>query len=100
MSEQVSIRLRIADREYKLKVPPEAEPLYRQAGKQLAERVEHYRRTYQNKSVDLHYLTGMAAIACLTEALDAQQSAQQAQQQLHDKLHALDQYLESQMPDQ
>ncbi|WP_114751659.1 cell division protein ZapA [Pleomorphovibrio marinus] len=64
----LSIRLKIGDREYPMKVKPEDEAKIRQAGKLINEKLKRYREEFGLD--DRQDLLAMVAFDCMVEAMD------------------------------
>ena len=71
--DELSIRIKIADREYPMKVKAEDEARVRSAGKQINERIKSYRERFGID--DKQDLLAMVAFDCLVDkmALDEKQ---------------------------
>lgn len=63
----LSIKIKICDREYPMRVAPEDEEMVRQAGKTLNEKIKHYRERFGID--DKQDLLAMVAFDCLVERL-------------------------------
>lgn len=74
MGDLLSIRIKIGDREYPMRVPPEEEERLRIAGRLINERIKHYREKFGLD--DKQDLLAMVAFDSLVEKLrsDAQSS--------------------------
>lgn len=68
--ELLSIKIKISDRLYPIKVQPEDETFVRKAGKILEERIRGYQRKLQIQ--DQQDLLAMVAFDCLVECLKAE----------------------------
>lgn len=90
--EQLSIRIKVADREYGLKTPPEEEIFLREAGKLMQERVRKYREEGVKDTQDI---LARVAMECLVARLKGDQQAQQVQRMVFDKLTQVDKLITS-----
>lgn len=68
--ESLSIKIKIGDRIYPVKVQPEDEAFVRQAGKILEQRIRHYQKNLRIE--DQQDLLAMVAFDCLVEGLKMQ----------------------------
>ncbi|UII23455.1 cell division protein ZapA [Fulvivirga ligni] len=67
--DELSIRIKIADREYPMKVKAEDEARVRSAGKQINERIRSYREQFGID--DKQDLLAMVAFDCLVDKMEA-----------------------------
>lgn len=68
--EKLSIKVKIADREYPMKVDPEEEGTIRNAGKRINEMIASYKEAF--KIDDKQDLLAMVAFDCLVEKTKSQ----------------------------
>ena len=80
----IPIKLRIADRDYPMRVAAADEEMIRQAGKELNERLKSYREKF--KLDDKQDLLAMATFDCLMEKARQQSSSTKAEHFFSDKL--------------
>ncbi|MFA0962631.1 cell division protein ZapA [Roseivirga sp. BDSF3-8] len=66
----LSIKIKICDREYPMRVSAEKEEKVRQAGKALHEKIKHYRERFGID--DKQDLLAMVAFDCLVEKLECE----------------------------
>ncbi len=90
--ESLSIKIKISDRIYPMKVKPEDETFVRTASKNLAERI----RSYQKKLgiQDQQDLLAMVAFDCLVAYLKVQGSDRKRADQLMQKISSWGDYIE------
>lgn len=69
--EELSIKIKIADREYPMKVKPEDEERVRRAGKNINERIRAYRERFGID--DKQDLLSMVAFDCLIDKMEAEE---------------------------
>ncbi|GAB3888117.1 cell division protein ZapA [Spirosoma agri] len=86
--EELSIRVKIADRYYRLFVESESEAIVREAAKMLQDELKHYRELGISDTQD-----ALARIAfdCLITKLRGERQVQRLQQMVFDKITQLDQ---------
>ncbi|MGF7216409.1 cell division protein ZapA [Spirosoma lacussanchae] len=86
--EELPVRVKIADRTYKLFVEPESEAIVREAAKLIQEELKQYREMGINETQD-----ALARIAfdCLVTKLRGERHMQRLQQMVFDKITQLDQ---------
>jgi len=70
--EELSIKIKIADREYPMKVKPADEERVRKAGKNINERIRMYREKFGID--DKQDLLSMVAFDCLIDKMEAEES--------------------------
>lgn len=86
--EELSIRLKIADREYGIKAEPDNETLVRDAGRLIQEELKKYRDMGVRDTQDA---LAMLAFDCLVTKLRSDQQIQRLQRMVFDKITQLDQ---------
>ena len=86
--EELPIRVKIADRFYKLRVEPESEAVVREAAKLIQEQLKQYREEGIN---DTQEALAMVAFDCLVTKLKGERQMQRLQQMVFDKITQLDQ---------
>ena len=69
--DELSIKIKIADREYPMKVKPEDEERVRNAGKSINERIRSYRERFGID--DKQDLLAMVAFDCLVDKLEVEE---------------------------
>ncbi len=88
MEEHLSISIRFAGREVKLKSPPEEEYFIRQAGAIISERIDFYRA---NGVHDNQEILSRIAIDGIVARLKGDEQVQRMQRMVFDKITQLDQ---------
>lgn len=86
--EELPIRVKIADRHYKLFVEPESEAIVREAVKLIQEEYDQYRGLGAS---DTQEALARVAFNCLVTKLRGDQQVQRLQQMVFDKVTQLDQ---------
>jgi Cell division protein ZapA len=86
--EELPIRVKIADRHYKLFVEPESEAIVREAVKLIQEEYDRYMHTGVN---DTQEALAKVAFTCLVTKLKSDRQVQRLQQMVFDKITQLDQ---------
>ncbi|MVM40984.1 cell division protein ZapA [Spirosoma sp. HMF3257] len=86
--EELPIRVKIADRTYKLYVEPEAEAVVREAAKLIQEELKQYR---EKGFAETQEALAMIAFDCLVTKLRGERQMQRLQQMVFDKITQLDQ---------
>lgn len=86
--EELSVRVKIADRHYKLFVEPDAEEVVREAAKLIQEELKNYR---EQGIADTQDALAMIAFDCLVTKLRGARQVQRLQQMVFDKITQLDQ---------
>ena len=87
--EELSIKIKIADREYPMKVRPQDEERVRKAGKSINERLRTYRERFGID--DKQDLLSMVAFDCLIEKMEAEEKQYGADESILEKIHELNQ---------
>lgn len=87
--EELSIKIKIADREYPMKVRPQDEERVRKAGKSINERLRTYRERFGID--DKQDLLSMVAFDCLIEKMEAEEKQYGADETILEKLNELNQ---------
>lgn len=88
MEDRLSISIKVADRELKLKSRPEEEYFIRQAGAIIAERIDFYRSIGVHDTQDI---LSMIALDSLVARLKGDEQVQRMQRMVFDKITQLDQ---------
>ncbi|MGY6559469.1 MAG: cell division protein ZapA [Nitritalea sp.] len=88
----LSIRIKIGDREYPMKVKVADEARIRQAGKLLNEKIKQYRETFGLD--DKQDLLAMVAFDCMVASMEQESLSTADREQLSTKLHAINEQLE------
>ena len=70
--DELSIKIKIADREYPMKVKPEDEERVRKAGKNINERIRSYRERFGID--DKQDLLAMVAFDCLVDKMENEEN--------------------------
>ncbi len=70
--DELSIKIKIADREYPMKVKPEDEERVRKAGKNINERIRSYRERFGID--DKQDLLAMVAFDCLVDKMETEEN--------------------------
>jgi cell division protein ZapA len=86
--EELPVRVKIADRTYRLLVQPEAEAVVREAAKLIQDELNQYR---SNGIIDTQEALAMIAFDCLVTKLRGEHQVQRLQQMVFDKITQLDQ---------
>ncbi|TAF66260.1 MAG: cell division protein ZapA [Cytophagales bacterium] len=81
---KLSIKIRIAEREYPMKADISAEPTLRMAGKKLNEKIHYYRTEFGIE--DRQDLLAMVAFDCMVELLNIDKENTEKFQILQNKL--------------
>ena len=89
--DQLSIKIRIADREYPMKVKPEDEERVRKAGKLINQRIKSYRDQFGID--DKQDLLAMVAFDSLVDKLQADEQTSSGDDQAVNKLSELNELL-------
>jgi cell division protein ZapA (FtsZ GTPase activity inhibitor) len=87
--EELPIRVKIADRYYKLLVEPGSEAIVREAVKLIQE--EYDRHMDPKRIIDTQEALAKVAFTCLVEKLKTDRQVQRLQQMVFDKITQLDQ---------
>lgn len=85
--EELSIRIKIADREYPMKVKPQDEEKVRQAGRLINERIAAYKNQFGIE--DKQDLLAMVAFDSLVEKMTCEQKQHTFDQALMEKVNHL-----------
>lgn len=88
--EELPIRIKIADRTYRLRVEPDSEAIVREAAKLIQEQIKQYR---EGGISDTQEALAMVAFDCLMDKLRGEQHTQRLQQMVFDKITQLDQVI-------
>lgn len=76
MDEVISIKIKILDKEYPLRIPAAEEELYRTAGKELNERCREFRENYGARADKQDILSMVSFVAMLEKSkLEAEKDA-------------------------
>ena len=87
--DELSIKIKIADREYPMKVKRNDEERIRAAGKLINEKFKHYREQFGID--DKQDLLAMVAFDCLVDKLAEQETLQSIDQTVVEKVNHLNQ---------
>ena len=85
--DELSIKIKIADREYPMKVRPEDEERVRKAGKSINERLRTYRERFGID--DKQDLLPMVAFDCLIEKMEAEEKSYGADEGIMERINDL-----------
>ncbi|MEJ2005512.1 MAG: cell division protein ZapA [Cyclobacteriaceae bacterium] len=85
--DELSIKIKIADREYPMKVRPADEERVRKAGKSINERLRSYRERFGID--DKQDLLSMVAFDCLIEKMEAEEKSYGADESVLEKISDL-----------
>lgn len=83
----LSVKIKICDREYPMRVSPDEEAKIRKAGKLINERIRSYRDQFGID--DKQDLLAMVAFDCLVESLSSGSASATGMQSLTEKIHYL-----------
>ena len=87
MGEKLSVRIRIGDREYPMKVDANDEERIRKAGKLIAEKIKIYREKF---GIDeMQDLLAMVAFDSLVDKLDVENNHQSIDEGVFEKINQL-----------
>lgn len=89
--DKLSIKLKIADREYPMKVDPEEEEKVRYAGKLINDKLKSYREQFGID--DKQDLLAMVAFDSIVEKLTFQSELKSTDNNIHEKVSYLNQLL-------
>ena len=87
--EELSIKIKIADREYPMKVKPADEERVRKAGKNINERIRMYREKFGID--DKQDLLSMVAFDCLIDKMEAEETSYGVDETVMEKITELNQ---------
>ncbi|WKN45726.1 cell division protein ZapA [Tunicatimonas pelagia] len=85
--EALSIKIKIGDREYPMRVEPEDEERIRQASRMLNEQIQHYRQSYN--TTDKQDLLAVVAFDAFLEKLAYQTQQAETEKVIADKIGRL-----------
>lgn len=85
--DELSIKIKIADREYPMKVKAEDEARVRNAGKQINERIRSYRERFGID--DKQDLLAMVAFDCLVDKLETDEKQYDTDESVLEKVNHL-----------
>jgi len=85
--DELSIKIKIADREYPMKVKPEDEERVRKAGKNINERIRSYRERFGID--DKQDLLAMVAFDCLVDKMETEEKNGNLDESVLDKINQL-----------
>ncbi len=88
---ELSIKIKIADREYPMKVSADDEERIRQAGKIINQRIKAYRDQFGID--DKQDLLAMVAFDCLIEKMHTEDNHGPDDQNIHKKIHQLNELI-------
>ncbi len=91
MSEQINIKINIADRVYPLKVTVEEEEEVRRAAKRLNDRIQQYKQEFE--VTDKHDILAMCALEFASEAENVSHQKSLYQKGLMEKIEAIENLL-------
>jgi len=85
--DELSIKIKIADREYPMKVKPEDEERVRKAGKNINERIRSYRERFGID--DKQDLLAMVAFDCLVDKMETEDNKGDLDESVLEKINQL-----------
>lgn len=85
--DELSIKIKIADREYPMKVKPEDEERVRRAGKNINERIRSYRERFGID--DKQDLLAMVAFDCLVDKMESEENKGNLDESVIEKVNQL-----------
>lgn len=85
--DELSIKIKIADREYPMKVKPEDEERVRKAGKNINERIRSYRERFGID--DKQDLLAMVAFDCLVDKMETEENKGDLDDSVLEKINQL-----------
>lgn len=85
--DELSIKIKIADREYPMKVKPEDEERVRNAGKSINERIRSYRERFGID--DKQDLLAMVAFDCLVDKMQVEEKQYDTDESVVEKIEYL-----------
>ena len=88
---ELSIKIKIGDREYPMKVEASEEASIRQAGKELNEKIKSYRDQFGID--DKQDLLAMVAFDCVVERMKIGDQYSQSNKSISEKLSALNKFI-------
>ncbi|GGF14872.1 cell division protein ZapA [Hymenobacter cavernae] len=88
---ELSIKIRVADRDYPMRVSPQEEERLRQAGKLLNDRIKEFREQYGIQ--DKQDLLAMAALSTMADGLKVSKEKDGTDAALTERLSRLDKLL-------
>jgi len=88
MDEIISIKIKILDKEYPLRIPAAEEEMYRTAGKELNERCREFRENYGARA-DKQDILSMVSFVAMLEKLKLESDNQALQTAVHQKMASL-----------
>ncbi len=87
--DELSVKIKIADREYPMKVKRQEEEKVRAAGKVINEKIKRYREQFGID--DKQDLLAMVAFDCLVDKMAEEESLQEIDETVADKVNYLNQ---------
>ncbi len=87
--DELSVKIKIADREYPMKVKRQEEEKVRAAGKLINDKIKRYREQFGID--DKQDLLAMVAFDCLVDKMAEEENLQEIDETLADKVHHLNQ---------
>ncbi|MFM8743067.1 MAG: cell division protein ZapA [Cytophagales bacterium] len=87
--DELSVKIKIADREYPMKVKRQEEEKVRAAGKLINEKIKRYREQFGID--DKQDLLAMVAFDCLVDKMAEEESLQEIDETVADKVNYLNQ---------
>ena len=87
--DELSVKIKIADREYPMKVKRKEEEKVRAAGKLINEKIKYYRDQFGLD--DKQDLLAMVAFDCLVDKMTVEENHQEIDQTVFEKVHQLNQ---------
>ncbi len=94
MDDIISIKIKILDKEYPLRIPASEEELYRSAGKELNDRCRELRENYQNRA-DKQDILSMVSFVAMVEKAKLEQEKNALQDTVNQKIGSLHKLFDS-----
>lgn len=85
--EELSIRIKVGDMEYSMKIKPEEEERLRRAGRVINEKIKAYRDQFG--MIDSNYMMGMIALDAMANKFLAEENTNTVDDDLEQDINAL-----------
>ena len=89
--EELSIRIKVGDMEYSMKIKPEEEERLRRAGRVINEKIKAYRDQFG--MIDSSYMMGMIALDAMANKFKTEENTTTVDNSVKDEIEALYQKL-------
>lgn len=89
--EELSIKIKVADMEYSMKIKPEEEERLRKAGRVINEKIKAYREQFG--MIDSSYMMGMIALDAMANKFKAEENKMSVDNNIKEDIEALYQKL-------